>query len=87
MSSVTAAEKGTTGAQCDKKMLIIFFDIRGSVHYEFVSPNHTVDSEYYYDVLRRLKETIRRKRPDLWKNWLLHHDNAPAHTSLKQQNF
>ncbi|UYV70483.1 hypothetical protein LAZ67_7003251 [Cordylochernes scorpioides] len=26
----------------------------------------------------------RKKRPDLWKNknWLLHHDNAPAHTSL-----
>ncbi|UYV60688.1 hypothetical protein LAZ67_1001909 [Cordylochernes scorpioides] len=26
----------------------------------------------------------RTKRPDLWKNknWLLHHDNAPAHTSL-----
>ncbi|UYV82030.1 hypothetical protein LAZ67_21000503 [Cordylochernes scorpioides] len=31
-----------------------------------------------------LREAIRQKRPDLWKNknWLLHHDNAPAHTSL-----
>ncbi|UYV70266.1 hypothetical protein LAZ67_7002326 [Cordylochernes scorpioides] len=29
------------------------------------------------------------KRPDLWrtKNWLLHHDNAPAHTSLLVRDF
>ncbi|UYV71193.1 hypothetical protein LAZ67_8002094 [Cordylochernes scorpioides] len=34
--------------------------------------------------MRNLREAIRQKRPDLWKNknWLLHHDNAPAHTSL-----
>jgi len=27
---------------------------------------------------------MRRKRPELWENqtWMLHHDNAPAHTSL-----
>jgi hypothetical protein len=35
--------------------------------------------------LRRLREYVRRKRPELWHNhnWLLHHNNAPAHTSLK----
>ncbi|UYV68193.1 hypothetical protein LAZ67_5003332 [Cordylochernes scorpioides] len=34
-------------------------------------------------------EAIRKKRPDLWKNknWLLHHDNAPAHTSLLVRDF
>jgi hypothetical protein len=34
--------------------------------------------------LRRLRENVRRKRLALWSNhnWL-HHDNAPAHTSLK----
>ncbi|UYV69011.1 hypothetical protein LAZ67_6002010 [Cordylochernes scorpioides] len=34
-------------------------------------------------------ESIRQKRPDLWKNknWLLHHDNAPAHTSLLVRDF
>jgi len=34
--------------------------------------------------MRNLREAIRQKRQDLWKNknWLLHHDNAPAHTSL-----
>ena len=32
---------------------------------------------------------MRRKRPEMWKNgdWLLHHDNAPAHTSLIVREF
>jgi transposase len=32
---------------------------------------------------------VRRKRPELWRNhnWLLRHDNAPAHTSLKTTEF
>jgi hypothetical protein len=40
-------------------------------------------------VLRRLREDVRRKRVELWRNynWLLHHDNAPAHTSLKTTEF
>ncbi|KYN31622.1 hypothetical protein ALC56_14120 [Trachymyrmex septentrionalis] len=35
------------------------------------------------------RNAIRQKRPDLWKNknWLLHHDNAPAHTSLLVREF
>jgi hypothetical protein len=36
------------------------------------------------DVLRRQHEIVRRLRPELWrqKNWLLHHYNAPSHTSF-----
>ena len=53
---------------------------------EFVSnfQGGTVNKEYYLQVMRNLREAIRQKRPDLWKNknWLSHHDNAPAHTSL-----
>jgi hypothetical protein len=32
---------------------------------------------------------VRRLRPELWrqKNWLLHHDNAPSHTSFSPENF
>ena len=32
---------------------------------------------------------MRRKQPEIWKNgdWLLHHDNAPAHTSLLVREF
>jgi len=32
---------------------------------------------------------VRRKWPEMWKNgnWLLHHDKAPAHTSLVVREF
>ncbi|UYV67726.1 hypothetical protein LAZ67_5001784 [Cordylochernes scorpioides] len=65
-------------------LLTVFFDCRGVVHHEFLPEGRTVNKEYYLQVMRNLREAIRQKRPDLWmnKNWLLHHDNAPAHTSL-----
>jgi hypothetical protein len=48
-------------------VLITFFDIKGSVHKEFVLAGQTVNSEYYCDVLRRLRENVRRLRPELWQ--------------------
>ena len=49
----------------------------------------TVNNEYYVQVMHNLREAIRQKRPNLWKNknWLLHHDNALAHTSLLVREF
>jgi hypothetical protein len=57
-----------------KSMLIIIFDIKRTVHKEFVLAGQTVNSTYC-DILRRLRENVR-------KNWLLHQDNAPIHTSF-----
>jgi hypothetical protein len=70
-------------------MPIVFFDAKGIVHHEFVPPNTTVFSDFYCDVLRLSRENVRRKRPEIWRNqnWLLHHDNAPALTSLKTTEF
>ena len=67
-----------------KVMLTVLFDYRGVVHYEFLPPSKTVNNQYYLSVMRRLREAIRLKRPDLWKDnsWFLHHDNAPSHTAL-----
>lgn len=64
-------------------------DIAEKVHYEFLPKGQTVNKEYYVEVLRRLREAIRKKRPTLWQNqsWRLHHDNAPAHTSLLVSEF
>ncbi|UYV72760.1 hypothetical protein LAZ67_10000554 [Cordylochernes scorpioides] len=72
-----------------KVLLTVFFDCRGVVHHEFLPQGKTVNKEYYLQVMRNLREAIRQKRPDLWKNknWLLHHDNAPAHTSLLVRDF
>ena len=64
-----------------KVMLTVFFDYRGVVHSEYLPPGQIVNKDYYLGVMRRLRDAIRRKRPDLWadKNWILHHDNAPSH--------
>ena len=41
------------------------------------------------EVLRRLRESVRRKRPEKCRDglWILHHDNAPAHNSHLAQQF
>lgn len=72
-----------------KVMLTVFFYSRGIVHHEFAPEDQTVTKEYSREVLRRLREAVRRKRRNLWesKNWRLHHDNAPVHTSLMIADF
>ncbi|UYV81050.1 hypothetical protein LAZ67_19002637, partial [Cordylochernes scorpioides] len=68
-----------------KVMLTVFFDYQGIVHHEFQQQGSKITADSYLGVLRRLREAIRQKRPELWrsKSWILHHDNAPAHTALK----
>ncbi|KAJ4437644.1 hypothetical protein ANN_17789 [Periplaneta americana] len=72
-----------------KVMLTVFFDVRGIVHHEYAPEGQTVTKEYYHDVLRRLRDAVRCKRPDMWtaNNWHLHHDNAPAHSSQLIHTF
>ena len=67
-----------------KVMLIAFFDIKGIVHFEFLPQGQTVNQHMYKEILRRLMRSVRDKRRDLWENnaWVLHHDNAPAHSAL-----
>ena len=67
-----------------KVLLTVFFDYQ-----ELLPQGGTVNKEYYLEIMRRLREAIRKKHPELWKNnsWLLHHDNAPAHSSLFVRNF
>jgi hypothetical protein len=65
-------------------MLIIFFEIGETVRKEFILAGQRVNPTYYCEVLRRLRENVRRLRPGLWrkKNWLLHRDKAPSSTSF-----
>lgn len=39
--------------------------------------------------MRHLREAIRKKRPELWRenSWFLHHDNAASHTALVLRDF
>jgi hypothetical protein len=89
--TITKSRKGAAGPEFSKEHAhCFFFDVKGIVHREFVPPKMTVNSDFYCDVLRRLRENVQRKSPpELWRNhnWLLHHDNAPAHTFLKATEF
>ena len=70
-------------------MLIVFFDVHGIVHLEFLPQGQTINQNVYKDILRRLMRSVREKRRELWetKSWLLHHDNTPAHNALSIRQF
>jgi len=72
-----------------KTMLICFFDIKGLVHFEFIPQGQTVNQQFYFEVLKRLRDSVRRKCTKFWRSgeWLLHHYNVPAHTALSVLQF
>jgi len=72
-----------------KVLLVVFSEWKGIVHHEFVPRTQMVNKQLYQDVLARLRDAVRRKRPELWENqtWMLHHDNAPAHASLLIRSY
>ena len=67
----------------------LFLCQEGIVHREFVPPGMTVNAHFSCDVLRRLRENVRRKRPQKWQNQnlIIHHENAPSHRSFKVSQF
>ena len=67
-------------------MLLVFFDCHGIVHHEFAPEGQTVNAAFYVEVLKRLRDHV---RPELWEGsqWILHHDNAPAHSALLVHEF
>ncbi|GBL91735.1 hypothetical protein AVEN_71374-1 [Araneus ventricosus] len=86
--NVLSSTKEITSCQIQKKkvMLVAFFGNEGVVHHEFVPDGQSVNGPFYMQVLKRLREAIRRKRPAKWQGgWSLHHDNAPSHTSIVVQ--
>ena len=72
-----------------KTMLIIFFEIRGVIHHEYVPAGRTVNAKFKVEVLKRLREHVRRARPELWAEnaWILHQDNAPSDSALDTHEF
>ena len=75
-------KKGCQVQSKTKAMLLAFFDSEGIVHHEYVPNGQTINKEFYLEVLRRLRESVQ------WDgDWILHHDNAPAHTAHLVQQF
>ena len=64
---------------------LFFVYFNGIWHVEFLPWGQTVNSQHYRGVLQQLREKIRKKRPELWRenSWSLHHDNACSLSLVK----
>jgi hypothetical protein len=72
---MVAATKTARQSRSNVKVLLIVFFYRKSVVYpEFVPRGQTVNGQFYLEVMKRLREAVRRKRPEGWRNktWTLH---------------
>ena len=91
MESVSSPRLKKARMQCSqvKVMLITFFDYQGMVHHEFVPKGQIINQHFYKKVLTCLVNKICQKRRASWagKTWILHHDNASAHTALSVKQF
>jgi hypothetical protein len=68
--------------------LVTFFHIKGTVHFEFIPQVQSVNQTHCVEILKRLREAVRRKRPELWPDdWIFHHDMTPAHKALSVKQF
>jgi hypothetical protein len=81
-------QKGTHVTSPSGENAHLVFDHNGFVHFEFLEKGRTVNQNCYLEILTRLREVVRRRRPELWpETWILHHDNAPVHDALVVQEF
>jgi hypothetical protein len=72
-----------------KAMMIIFFNIRGVIFIEWVRGGQMANQKYYLEVLTKLWERVKKRRPELWKkkSWILYQGNVPAHSTLVMKQF
>ncbi|XP_015913054.2 histone-lysine N-methyltransferase SETMAR-like [Parasteatoda tepidariorum] len=66
----------------DKVLLTVFFDVQGPLLVEFLEYRKTINYNAYCETLRRLRRSIKNKRPGLLKEGVvLLHDNVRPHVS------
>jgi hypothetical protein len=74
-----------------KTMFFIFFDIKEIVHQEFVLAGQTVPHTvvtFYGNCMNMCEDFAQNFGNKQTRTcWLLHHDNAPSHTSIPPGNF
>lgn len=67
-----------------KVMATVFWDSKGILLIDYLERGTTINADRYCDVLKKLKNAIRRKRPGLLrKKVFLLHDNARPHSARK----
>ncbi|GFV03305.1 mariner Mos1 transposase [Trichonephila clavipes] len=67
-----------------KVLLSVWWDYKGTVYFELLPPNRTINSDVYIEQLTKLNNAVEEKRPELTnrKCVVFHHDNARSRTSL-----
>jgi hypothetical protein len=70
-----------------KYMLVCFFGSMRTVHKEWVPADRLSINSTTQKFLEKLRKRVMRVRPNIAKNWFLHHDNAPAHAALSVAQF
>lgn len=74
--------KAKTAPSGKKRMATVFWDRRGILMIDWLPEGQTINSAYYIDQLKRLREKIKeQRRGKLTHGILLLHDNARPHTS------
>lgn len=64
-----------------KEIMLVIYECEGIVHHKYAPPGQPINKKLYVIALRRLREDVRRKRPNLMDGqWMIHHDGAPAFT-------
>ena len=87
-------KKARMSRSATKAMIVTLFDSESLVHKQWIPEGQTVTKDVYLDVyldvLRALLcRSIMLKRPERWRkqDFILHHNNAPAHTAIKVTEF
>jgi len=75
----TVAKPGLTPR---KVMLYVWWEWKGIVYYELLPLGQSIDSNFYCQQLKRLRQVIERKQLINKKGVIFHHDNVRPHTSL-----
>jgi len=79
----SAPKKTRSVPSAGKVMLSVFWDAEGILFIDYLEKGKTITGEYYSNLLTRLDEKIRDKRPGLQKKKIIfHQDNATAHKSV-----
>ena len=82
--SESRPKRPKTQQSAGKVMASVFWDMYGILLIDFLSKGQSINNDYYFALLDRLEDAIKKKRPHMAKKkTLFSQDNAPVHKSMK----
>jgi hypothetical protein len=82
--SATTKKKFKTEPPAKEAMATVFWDWEGPLLWEFLPARTTVGNDKYWETFEKLREAIKRKRPErLTAGVRLLHNGARPHTSAQ----